>query len=79
MPLSLVQDINMFYLDLTIVFFFSVALAFVTGLVVLIAAAFNGGYYMEQFLSAAVLSGFTQGAAFLICVSQTKHLLAISA
>lgn len=55
-----------------------VGLAFVTGLVVLFAAAFNAGYHLEQLLSATVLSGFTQGAAFLICVSQTKHLLAIS-
>lgn len=55
-----------------------VALSFVTGLVLLMCAAFNGGYYLEQFLSGTVLSGFTQGAALLICISQTKHLLAIS-
>lgn len=45
----------------------------------LIAAACNVGYYLEQFLSLTVLSGFTQGAAVLICISQAKHLLAISA
>ncbi len=45
----------------------------------LAAGLFHFGFIVENLLSAPVLSGFTQGAAILIIMSQLKHVLGISA
>lgn len=54
-------------------------LALQTGVILIAAGIFQVGFIVENLLSAPVLSGFTQGAAVLIVLSQLKHVLGISA
>lgn len=52
-------------------------LALQTGVILIAGGILQVGFIVENLLSAPVLSGFTQGAAVLIVMSQLKHVLGI--
>ena len=52
----------------------AVCLAMQTGVILLAGGILQVGFIVENLLSAPVLSGFTQGAAVLIVLSQLKHV-----
>ncbi len=55
---------------------FAILLAFITGVLLLLMGIFRLGF-LVNFLSRPVISGFTSAAAFIIAISQLKHLLGI--
>lgn len=56
----------------------AVTLAFMSGLILLLMGVFRLGF-IANFLSHPVISGFITAAGILIAVSQTKHILGITA